>query len=72
MTMYDGTKYLSGILTSTREKLLMVNGTVSHEQAIEKAQEKYKKYKAKTLSKVEKDYLESIKLLEETRKRNGR
>ena len=31
---------------------------------MDKAEEEYKKYKAKTLSDVEKDYLESIKLLE--------
>ena len=32
---------------------------------MEKAQTEYKKYKAKTLSSVEKDYLESIKRLEQ-------
>jgi len=32
---------------------------------MEKAKTEYKKYKAKTLSSVEKDYLESIKLLEQ-------
>lgn len=31
---------------------------------MDKAEEEYKKYKEKTLSEVEKDYLESIKLLE--------
>lgn len=65
MTMEDWSKHLDGILTSTGERLLMGRGTVSHGQAIEKAQDEYKKYKAKTLSKVEKDYLESIKLLED-------
>lgn len=65
MTMEDWSKHLDGILTSTGERLLMGRSTVSHAQAMEKAQDEYKKYKAKTLSKVEKDYLESIKLLEE-------
>ena len=60
--------YLDGILTSTGENLLTGNGAVSHLQAMEKAQIEYKKYKAKTLSSVEKDYLESIKLLEQRRK----
>lgn len=50
-------------MTSTGENLLTGNGTVSHLQALEKAQTEYKKYKAKTLSSVEKDYLESIKTL---------
>lgn len=65
MTMEDWAKHLDGILTSTGENLLTGNGAVSHLQAMEKAQTKYKKYKAKTLSSVEKDYLESIKLLEQ-------
>lgn len=64
MTMEDWAKHLDGILTSTGENLLTGNGTVSHLQAMEKAQTEYKKYKAKTLSSVEKDYLDSIKLLE--------
>lgn len=65
MTMVDWAKHLDGILTSAGENLLIRNGTVSHLQAMEKAQAEYKKYKAKTLSSVEKDYLESIKTLEE-------
>lgn len=65
MTMEDWAKHLDGILTSTGENLLTGNGSVSHLQAMEKAQSEYKKYKAKTLSSVEKDYLESIKLLEQ-------
>ena len=69
MTMEDWAKHLDGILTSTGENLLTGNGTVSHLQAMEKAQTEYKKYKAKTLSSVEKDYLESIKLLEQKGKR---
>ena len=39
-------------------------GEVSHKQAIEKAAEEYRKFQAKTLSPVEKSYLENIKLLE--------
>lgn len=65
MTMEDWAKHLDGILTSTGENLLTGNGIVSHLQAMEKAQTEYKKYKSKTLSSVEKDYLESIKLLEQ-------
>ncbi|MEG1835291.1 MAG: virulence RhuM family protein [Oscillospiraceae bacterium] len=65
MTMEDWAKHLDGILTSTGENLLTGNGTVSHLQAMEKAGAEYKKYKAKTFSSVEKDYLESIKLLEQ-------
>lgn len=69
MTMADWARHLDGILTSTGENLLQGNGTVSHLQAMEKAQIEYKKYKAKTLSSVEKDYLNSIKLLEQKSKK---
>lgn len=71
MTMEDWAKHLDGILTSTGENLLTGNGTISHLQAMEKAQTEYKKYKAKTLSSVEKDYLESIKLLEQKGKQKN-
>ncbi len=65
MRMDDWAKHLDGILTATGENLLSGNGAISHLQAMEKAQTEYKKYKGKTLSSVEKDYLESIKLLEQ-------
>jgi hypothetical protein len=39
-------------------------GKVSHEKAIEKAEREYRKYQVKTLSPVEKDYLETIKSIE--------
>ena len=68
MTMKDWAKHLDGILTSTGEKLLEGNGTVSHEQAMEKAEKEYKKYKAKTLSDVENDFLNSINMIEKKAK----
>ena len=64
MTMKDWSKHLDNILTSSGEKFLNNNGNISHKQAIEKATNEYKKYKARTLSSVEKDYLNSIKELE--------
>jgi len=69
MTMEDWARHLDGILTSTGEKLLIENGTVSHDQAMDKAQTEYKKHKAKTLSSVEQDYLNSIKQLEQKSKK---
>ena len=68
MTMQDWAKHLDGILSSTGEQLLIGNGTVSHAQAMEKAQSEYQKYAAKTLSAAEKDYLKNIKLLEKKEK----
>ena len=64
MTMQDWAEHLDGILTSTGEQLLIGNGTVSHQQAMKKVETEYKKYKAKTLSDVEKDYLALIENLE--------
>ncbi len=64
MTMVDWSKHLDGILTSTGEKLLKGNGTVSHLQAMKKAEDEYKKYKARTISDVENDYLNSIEMIE--------
>jgi hypothetical protein len=49
------------ILASTDENVLQNAGSVSHEQAVEKALVEYRKYQVKTLSPVEQAYLETIK-----------
>ncbi|HPG72805.1 MAG TPA: virulence RhuM family protein [Bacteroidales bacterium] len=64
MTMKDWAEHLDKILTVSGEKLLQGAGSVSHEIAIEKATTEYKKYQQKTLSEAEKNYLESLKILE--------
>lgn len=64
MTMEDWVKHLDNILTVTGEQLLVGNGSISHTQAMKKAETEYKKYKVKTLSDVERDYLDAIKELE--------
>ena len=61
MTMEDWAKHLDRVLTMSGEQLLQDAGSISHEQAVNKAVNEYKKYQAKTLSEVEKSYLESIK-----------
>lgn len=72
MTMQDWSEHLDRILTMSGEQLLIGNGSVSHKQAIDKATDEYRKYKARTLSEVEQDYLDSIKLLEQkTDKKQG-
>ncbi|MCD8006737.1 MAG: virulence RhuM family protein [Oscillospiraceae bacterium] len=65
MTMKDWSEHLDRILTMSGEQLLAGNGSISHKQAVDKATVEYKRYKARTLSPVERDYLDSIKLLEE-------
>jgi hypothetical protein len=68
MKMEDWVKHLDGILTSTGEKLLDGHGSVSHIKAMDKAQNEYKKYKKRTLSSAERDYLDNIKELEQKSK----
>ena len=65
MTMQDWAEHLDRILTMSGEQLLQGNGSVSHKQAVDKAKDEYRKYRARTLSAVEEDYLNSIKLLEQ-------
>ncbi len=64
MTMRDWAEHLDRILTMSGEQLLQGNGSISHKQAVDKATCEYKKYRARTLSTVEEDYLNSIKILE--------
>ena len=63
MTMKDWAAHLDQILTMSGEKLLQGAGKVSHQQAIEHATNEYKKYQQRTLSQVEKDFLENINSL---------
>ena len=65
MTMKDWAEHLDRILTVSGEQLLQGNGSISHKQAVEKVTDEYKKYKARTISDVEEDYLNSIKMLEQ-------
>ena len=71
MTMQDWSEHLDRILTMSGEKLLTGNGSISHKQAIDKAANEYKKYKARTLSGVERDYLDAIQLLEQKTGQKG-
>ncbi len=64
MYMKDYIYQLDAILSSTGEKLLDGAGKVSHQQAMDKAQAEYKKFQAKTLTEVEKSYLETIQSIE--------
>ena len=70
MYMKDYIYQLDAILSSTGEKLLDGAGRVSHQQAMDKAQAEYKKFQAKTLTEVERIYLETIKSIEAQAKKN--
>ena len=71
MYMEDYIKQLDGILSGTGEQLLLDAGSISHQQAIEKAEKEYRKYQVKTLSPVEQAYLDTVKQLEKEAKKNG-
>lgn len=64
MRMADWVAELDKFTKNYGQGVLQNAGEVSHQQATKKAIKEYKKFQAKTLSPVEKAYLESIKLLE--------
>ncbi|MCS2952413.1 virulence RhuM family protein [Bacteroides thetaiotaomicron] len=70
MYMSDYIHRLDLILSTTGEQVLQNTGTISHEQAKQKALGEYQKYHVKTLSPVEEAYFDSIKkLTAETKKK---
>ncbi len=72
MHMSDYVEHLDRILAATGENVLQGAGTVSHAQALEKAEREYRKFQAKTPTPVEKAYMESIKGIEaEAKKLRG-
>ena len=66
MTMNNWATYLDRILTMSGEQLLQGSGSVSHEEAMEHATTEYRKYKQRTISDVERDYLFSIKAIKDS------
>ncbi len=69
MYMSDYISQLDNILSSTGEPLLVGAGSVSHYQAMEKAEMEYRKFQVRTLSPVEEAYMETIKSLTAKTKR---
>ena len=61
MYMSDYVSQLDSVLSSGNRNLLVGAGSVSHDQAIKKAKEEYRKYQAVTLTPVEEEYLKSLK-----------
>ncbi|MFZ7172350.1 virulence RhuM family protein [Avibacterium volantium] len=69
MRMADFLRELDTILASTGRKVLENAGKISSTQAQEKAKAELRKYKAKTLSPVEEDYLKTITTLTQKTKK---
>ena len=68
MYMKDWLETIDDYLKMTRRDILTSSGRISHKQAIKKAHAEYDKYKNRlddTLSPVEKDFIESIGMLEQ-------
>lgn len=72
MHMSEYIEHLDRVLSTTGEKLLEGAGTVSHKQAMEKAEQEYRKYQVETLSPVEEAYLETIRETEKLAKWKAR
>lgn len=70
MTMKDWSDHVDRILLATGKDLLNNKGKISRKQMLNKVDREYKEYSQKTLSQVEKDYLETIKSVEKLAKKN--
>lgn len=71
MYMADYVEQLDNILSSTGEALLEGPGTVSHREAMEKADREYRLFQVRELSPVEQAYLATIKSLNSKVKSRG-
>jgi hypothetical protein len=71
MYMSDYVEQLDAILSSGNRKLLTGAGKISHEQAMKKAKEEYRKYQEITITPVEQAYLDTIKAAGENAKKGA-
>ena len=72
MYMDDYVRQLDTILSSTGEALLNGPGSISHQQAMDKAREEYRKFQVRELSPVERAYLDTIRALNAKTKNKGK
>ena len=72
MYMSDYVEQLDSVLSSGNRKLLSGSGKITHEEAMKKAKEEYRKYQEITLSPVEQEYMETIKDAGKSAKRGTR
>lgn len=61
MYMADYVKQLDGVFAAMGRGVLHGSGSRSHKQAMEKAENEYRKYQVRVLSPVEVAYFESLK-----------
>ncbi len=81
MKMQDWIVQLDRMIETFDKKVLTDAGTMSRSEAIKKAEAQYRKYQVKTLSEVERAYIENITAVEKkvkkkvksrTPKKNGK
>lgn len=72
MYMNDYVEQLDSVLSSGNRKLLTGTGKISHDQAMKKAKEEYRKYQTITISPVEESYMETIKVVNKDAKKGSR
>jgi len=66
MTMTDWVSELDRQLTANRRELLIGKGSVSHKQAVEKAEKEFEIYRAREMKKLESDFDRAVKQLVKT------
>ncbi len=69
LRMSDYIEYLDRLLLANGEKLLEGKATVSHKEAMEKAEKEYRKYQVETLTPVEEAYLKALQNTEKAIKK---
>lgn len=72
MYMKDWVEHIDKILKAVGEDILQGKGKITSKKMEKKVESEYKKFKEKTLTQVEKDYLEEIKNIEKIAKENSR
>jgi hypothetical protein len=65
MYMKDWIAQLDKLIDTFDKTILQNSGSVSHEKALEKAEEEYRKYKSQEITPVEHAYLEELKKIEQ-------
>ena len=68
MTMEDWIKELDNQIIQNKRKLLEGKGTISHQEAIEKAEKEFNLYREREMKQLESDFDRMIKLLNESKK----
>lgn len=72
MTMADWVSHIDMVLASTGEKVLQHAGHISRSQMLDKVNAEYNAYVEHTLTRVERDYLDEIKHIENIAKKGGK